>query len=80
MPPAHRSISLAHCTGPLTRLRAGRGARRGSLTQPLVMQAIRDAGGNKTVAAARLGVSRKTIHEYVKSGTPLDVHGGAAPL
>jgi two-component system response regulator HydG len=60
-------VSLAHCTGPLVRLRAGRGARRGTLTQPLVMQAIRDAGGNKTIAASRLGVSRKTIHEYAKA-------------
>jgi DNA-binding NtrC family response regulator len=68
-------ISLAHCTGPLTRLRDARGARRGSLTQPLVMQAIRDAGGNKTVAAARLGVSRKTIHEYVKGGTSASASG-----
>jgi DNA-binding NtrC family response regulator len=68
-------ISLAHCTGPLTRLRDARGARRGSLTQPLVMQAIRDAGGNKTVAAARLGVSRKTIHEYVKGVTSASASG-----
>jgi len=60
-------VSLAHCTGPLARLRAARGVRRGTLTQPLVMQAIRDAGGNKTIAASRLGVSRKTIHEYVKA-------------
>ena len=37
------------------------------LTRPLVMQAVADAGGNKTVAAARLGVSRKTVHEYVRS-------------
>jgi DNA-binding NtrC family response regulator len=62
-------VTLAHCTGPLERLRAGRGARRGTLTRPLVMQAIADAGGNKTVAAARLGVSRKTIHEYVRTVT-----------
>ena len=60
-------VSLAHCTGPLLRLRAGRGARRGTLTKPLVLQAVRDAGGNKSVAAARLGVSRKTIHEYTRS-------------
>ena len=59
-------VSLAHCTGPLVRLRAAPGARRGSLTRPLVMQAVQDAGGNKTVAAARLGVSRKTIHEYTR--------------
>ncbi len=62
-------ISLAHCTGNLARLRGTRGARRGTLTRPLVMQAILDAGGNKTVAAAQLGVSRKTIHEYVKAET-----------
>jgi two-component system, NtrC family, response regulator AtoC len=60
-------ITLAHCTGNLTRLRAARGTRRGTLTRPLVMQAVTDAGGNKTVAAARLGVSRKTIHEYVRT-------------
>ena len=60
-------ISLAHCSGHLTRLRAVTGARRGTLTRPLVMQAVADAGGNKTVAAARLGVSRKTVHEYVRS-------------
>jgi DNA-binding NtrC family response regulator len=63
-------ITLAHCTGPLARLRETPGARRGTLTRPLVMQAVRDAGGNKTVAAARLGVSRKTIHEYVKHAPP----------
>ena len=73
-------ISLSHCTGPLTRLRHARGARRGSLTPPLVMQAIRDAGGNKTVAAAKLGVSRKTIHEYVKSDASLGGHGSMSPL
>ena len=74
-----RTISLAHCTGPLIRLRDARGARRGSLSQPLVMQAIRDAGGNKTVAAARLGVSRKTIHEYVKGATSATA-SAAVPL
>ena len=63
-------ITLAHCTGPLARLRDTAGTRRGTLTRPLVMQAVRDAGGNKTAAAARLGVSRKTIHEYVKSAPP----------
>jgi DNA-binding NtrC family response regulator len=63
-------ITLAHCTGPLARLRDARGTRRGSLTRPLVMQAVSDAGGNKTAAAARLGVSRKTIHEYMKSSAP----------
>ena len=62
-------ISLAHCTGNLVRLRGSRGARRGTLTRPLVMQAILDAGGNKTAAAAQLGVSRKTIHEYVRAAT-----------
>jgi len=65
-------VSLTHCTGRLTRFRAGRGARRGSLTRPLVMQAIVDAGGNKTAAAARLGVSRKTIHEYLRSSQSVD--------
>src|SRR5215207_552178 len=66
-------ITLAHCMGPLARLRAGRGARRGTLTRPLVMQAVLDAAGNKTVAAARLGVSRKTIHEYVRAAeTPVN--------
>jgi DNA-binding NtrC family response regulator len=69
-------VSLAHCTGPLARLRAGTGVRRGSLTRPLVMQAVRDAGGNKTVAAARLGVSRKTVHEYTKD---VDTTRGLAP-
>ena len=62
-------ITLAHCTGTLTRLRAGHAARRGTLTKPLVLQAIADAGGSKTAAAARLGVSRKTIHEYARSVT-----------
>jgi len=71
-------VSLAHCTGPLARLRAGTGARRGSLTRPLVMQAVRDAGGNKTAAAARLGVSRKTIHEYTKGAD--SAPGVASPL
>jgi len=70
-------ISLAHCTGNLERLRGARGARRGTLTRPLVMQAILDAGGNKTVAAAQLGVSRKTIHEYVKGTTQPGVRGAA---
>jgi len=74
------TITLAHCTGPLARLRESRGGRRGTLTRPLVMQAIRDAGGNKTVAAARLGVSRKTIHEYVRNAVPGDVQRGPAPL
>jgi len=64
-------ITLAHCTGSLTRLRAGYAARRGTLTRPLVMQAIADAGGSKTAAAARLGVSRKTIHEYLR-GLPTE--------
>jgi DNA-binding NtrC family response regulator len=64
------AITLAHCTGKLGRLRAGQGARRGTLTRPLVMQAVQDAGGNKTVAAARLGVSRKTIHEYTRGSAP----------
>ena len=62
-------ITLAHCTGALTRLQAGHAARRGTLTRPLVMQAIADAGGSKTAAAERLGVSRKTIHEYVRGVT-----------
>jgi len=70
-------ISLAHCTGNLERLRGARGARRGTLTRPLVMQAVLDAGGNKTVAAAQLGVSRKTIHEYVKGTTQPGVRGAA---
>jgi len=69
-------ITLDHCTGHLTRLRTGRAARRGTLSRPLVLQAIQDAGGNKTAAAARLGVSRKTIHEYIR-GSPS--HGGASP-
>jgi DNA-binding NtrC family response regulator len=73
-------VSLSHCSGPLTRLRAGRGARRGTLTRPLVLQAIADAAGNKTVAAARLGVSRKTIHEYVRAGHPSPAHGSTSPL
>jgi transcriptional regulator of acetoin/glycerol metabolism len=30
------------------------------------MQAITEANGNKTMAAASLGVSRKTIHEYAR--------------
>jgi two-component system response regulator HydG len=60
------TITLAHCTGHLTRLRSVAGARRGTLTRPLVLQAIADAGGNKSAAAARLGVSRKTIHEYAR--------------
>jgi DNA-binding NtrC family response regulator len=72
-------VSLAHCTGALERLRDNRGTRRGSLTRPLVMQAILDAGGNKSAAAARLGVSRKTIHEYTKLPARVDV-GGGAPL
>jgi two-component system response regulator HydG len=59
-----RVITLAHCTGRLERLRTAHAPRRGTLTRPLVMQAILDAGGNKTAAATRLGVSRKTIHEY----------------
>jgi DNA-binding NtrC family response regulator len=73
-------ITLTHCTGPLARLRGSRGGRRGTLTQPLVLQAISDAGGNKTVAAARLGISRKTIHEYVKGTVHSDVQRGQAPL
>jgi len=73
-------ISLAHCTGNLERLRGARGTRRGTLTRPLVMQAIVDAGGNKTVAAAHLGVSRKTIHEYVKGATHPGLPGAASPL
>jgi two-component system response regulator HydG len=63
-------ITFAHCTGKLARLRATCGARRGTLTRPLVMQAIADAGGNKSAAAARLGVSRKTIHEYARGASP----------
>jgi two-component system response regulator HydG len=73
-------VSLTHCTGNLERLRGTRGARRGTLTRPLVMQAILDAGGNKTVAAARLGVSRKTIHEYVRAATHPGVEGAVPPL
>jgi DNA-binding NtrC family response regulator len=72
-------LTLDHCTGHLARLRAEHGARRGSLTRPLVMQAIDDAGGNKTIAAARLGVSRKTIHEYARSRHPAHTPEGAAP-
>jgi two-component system response regulator HydG len=73
-------ITLAHCTGSLTRLRAGHGARRGTLTRPLVMQAVTDAGGNKTIAAARLGVSRKTIHEYTRASAPDSMaHPAGAP-
>ena len=59
-------ITLAHCTGKLARLRTAAGARRGTLSRPLVMQAIAETGGNKTAAAARLGVSRQTIHEYLR--------------
>jgi transposase len=44
------------------------------------MQAIAQAGGSKTVAAARLGVSRKTIHEYVRAGHASDAHGAAPPV
>ena len=73
-------VSLAHCTGPLVRLRDRGVARRGSLTRLLVMQAIRDAGGNKTAAAERLGVSRKTIHEYVKGPASFDGRGDTSPL
>ena len=60
-------ITLAHCTGRLTRLRDARAGRRGSLTWPVVQQAIADARGNKTAAAALLGVSRKTVHDYVRA-------------
>jgi DNA-binding NtrC family response regulator len=66
-------VSLTHCTGALERLRRGTGARRGTLTRSLVMQAVRDANGNKTIAAAQLGVSRKTIHEYTKGEITLHV-------
>jgi DNA-binding NtrC family response regulator len=72
-------ITLDHCTGHLARLRTARSPRRGTLTRPLVMQAIHDAGGNKTIAAARLGVSRKTIHEYARPGHVADARGGAPP-
>jgi len=72
-------ISLAHCTGNLERLRGAHGARRGTLTRSLVMQAIVDAGGNKTAAATQLGVSRKTIHEYVKGATHPGVQGAVSP-
>lgn len=61
------TLTLAHCTGKLTRLRSARPTRRGTLTRALVMQAISDAHGNKTMAAASLGVSRKTVHEYARS-------------
>jgi predicted DNA-binding protein (UPF0251 family) len=44
------------------------------------MQAILDAGGNKTAAAAQLGVSRKTIHEYVKFATHSAGQGNVPPL
>ena len=71
-------VTLAHCTGHLARLRTSRSPRRGTLTRPLVLQAIVDAGGNKTVAAANLGVSRKTIHEYVR-GALHGVHEGPSP-
>ena len=71
-------VTLAHCTGRLARLRTSRSPRRGTLSRPLVMQAIVDAGGNKTVAAANLGVSRKTIHEYVR-GADNGVHEGPSP-
>ena len=64
------TLTLAHCTGKLTRLRSNRPTRRGTLTRALVMQAITDAGGNKTMAAATLGISRKTVHEYARSQTP----------
>ena len=60
-------LTLDHCTGHLARLQATPGARRGTLTRPLVMQAIADAGGNKSAAAARLGISRKTVHEYLRT-------------
>jgi DNA-binding NtrC family response regulator len=73
-----RTLTLSHCTGKLTRLRATRPTRRGTLTHALVMQAITDAGGNKTMAAASLGVSRKTIHEYARGQTPAS--GPAPPL
>jgi DNA-binding NtrC family response regulator len=73
-------ISLGHCTGPLARFRATPGSRRGSLTRPLVLQAVRDAGGNKTAAAARLGVSRKTIHEYTRDAAGLTGLGDPAPM
>ena len=63
-------ITLAHCTGKLARLRGMQAARRGTLTRPLVMQAIADAGGNKSAAAARLWVTRKTIHEYLRGTSP----------
>jgi DNA-binding NtrC family response regulator len=62
---AHTLI-LSHCTGKLARLRSHRPTRRGTLTRALVMQAITEANGNKTMAAASLGVSRKTIHEYAR--------------
>jgi len=65
-----RTLTLSHCTGKLARLRSARPTRRGTLTRALVMQAITDANGNKTMAAASLGVSRKTIHEYAR-GQPL---------
>jgi len=71
-------ITLAHCTGTLERLRTAHGARRGTLTRPLVMQAVIDAGGNKTAAAARLGVSRKTIHEYTRAGAHVPAAAGHA--
>ena len=64
------TLTLSHCTGKLARLRSNRPTRRGNLTRALVMQAITDANGNKTMAAASLGVSRKTIHEYARDHTP----------
>lgn len=63
------TLTLSHCTGKLTRLRSNRPTRRGTLTRAVVMQAITDANGNKTMAAASLGVSRKTIHEYTRAQT-----------
>jgi DNA-binding NtrC family response regulator len=65
-----QTLTLSHCTGKLARLRSIRPTRRGTLTRALVMQAITDANGNKTMAAASLGVSRKTIHEYARTHTP----------
>ena len=64
------TLTLSHCTGKLARLRSSRPTRRGTLTRALVMQAITDARGNKTMAATTLGVSRKTIHEYARGLTP----------
>lgn len=74
-----RFVCSRHCTGPLQRFQAA--SRADVLTPQLVRDAVLANDNNKTAAGRALGVSRQTIHAYLRRNiSPIPLSAEPKPL